>query len=404
MKDTPEDTHPAIHLDNAQPSGASLLSSNADSFLSYGEQKIHIRGVGKYAAFAYTTALGELLIKGYIEKVIEQKDDNTGKVKSKKVNIDESKHHKTLGSDTIVYWAEGDDEKESEIFSMFADPRESDSDKLSALIGYAARGLYNEYDKIADMSKTFYILCLSPNAGRISVRFFYRDTFGSIVEKIAEHYNNLDIIGKSEKFPYLPPWIILSETTVKKSAQDAAPLLSGQLLNSIVTGDDYPLTLYNAILIRIRAGDDVNSTKAAIIKAVLKRNKIFESEVATVALNKDSTNIPYTLGRLFSVLENLQENAGNKGVRERYFSSACSNPNTVFPSLLRLSMHHADKAEYGRSFEFQKTDLIGRLNSETPFPSALSLQEQGEFIVGYYHQVQARYTKKSNAREESNNG
>jgi CRISPR-associated protein Csd1 len=187
--------------------------------------------------------------------------------------------------------------------------------------------------------------------------------------------------------------MILSETTVKKSASDATPLLGGQLLESIITDKAYPLTLFNAILTRIRAGEEINQTKAAVIKAVLIRN--FKSEVATVSLNKDSKNIPYILGRLFSVLEYLQEKAnGSSTIRQRYFSSACSNPVNVFPTLLSLSMHHADKLDNATWFEKQKSDLISNLDAENPFPSALSLQQQGEFIVGYYHQQQDRYTKK----------
>jgi CRISPR-associated protein Csd1 len=116
-----------------------------------------------------------------------------------------------------------------------------------------------------NMQKRFCLLCLSPNAGRISVRFFYTDSFGNILENIIQHYQNLEIIGNS-KYPFIPPWIILSETTVKKSASDAAPLLGGQVINAIFKGTKYPMTLYNAIMTRIRAGEEINQTKAAVLR------------------------------------------------------------------------------------------------------------------------------------------
>ena len=187
--------------------------------------------------------------------------------------------------------------------------------------------------------------------------------------------------------------MILSETTVSKKVNDVVPLLGGQLFESIISAKVYPMTLFHAMLGRIRAGDEINRTKAAAIKAILIKN--FGSEVATVALNKESKSIPYTLGRLFSILENLQDRAiGSATIRQSYFSSASTNPSNVFPRLLSLSMHHADKLDNPVWFEKQKGDLIDILDSEKPFPNTFSLQEQGEFIVGYYHQQQERYAKK----------
>ena len=163
------------------------------------------------------------------------------------------------------------------------------------------------------------------------------------------------------------------------------------------------MTLYNAILTRIRAGEDINKTKASIVKAVLIRN-YNEQEVTTVALNTQISNTPYTLGRLFSVLEKLQKEAsgGNLSstIRDKYFATACANPASVFPTVLKLSMHHAAKLDNAVFYEKLKTELLGKLDAETPFPKALSLDDQGRFILGYYHQTQDFYTKKENKTEE----
>lgn len=358
--------HGKIALPGVSMGSVPFISINAESFTSYGStSKDPAARIGQESSFKYASALNNLL--------------------------QDAKHVKRLGQDTLVYWAEGDDRAEMEVMDLLAEPKEDDQAVLEAIITNIANGAQVNVDG-CDLSKQFYLLCLSPNAGRISVRFFHHNRFGNIVQHITDHYRNLKILGKS-KFAFIPPWMILSETTVKKKTKDVLPLLGGQLFESIISSKIYPMTLYHAILRRIRAGEETNTTKAAIIKAILIKN--FGSEVATVALNKESNNIPYTLGRLFSILENLQERAiGSSTIRQSYFSSASTNPSTVFPRLLALSMHHADKLDSSVWFEQQKGDLIDKLDPDNPFPQTLSLQEQGEFIVGYYHQQQERYKKK----------
>jgi CRISPR-associated protein Csd1 len=257
--------------------------------------------------------------------------------------------------------------------------------------------------------RQFYVLCLSPNGARISVRFFFTGNFGDIVQCIAQHYQDLEIYSsRNEKFAYLLPWMILAETTVKKSASDAAPLLGGQLMRSIVTGSRYPATLYNAMLARIRAGKDINRTKAAVIKATLLRNyeNKNDKEVLDVALSEKSENKPYVLGRLFAVLEKLQQDTAdgklNSTIRDKYFASACANPQSVFPTILRLSISHERKLTEGGKVYYGrlKQTLMDKLDIEgDPYPATLNLQDQGKFILGYYHQTQTLYTGKEKTAE-----
>lgn len=358
--------HGKIGMRGVSMGAAPFVSINADSFRSFGStSKDPAASIGLEASFKYVAALNDLLKN--------------------------PKHFKMLGQDTLVYWAEGDDSAEMNLMDLMAEPQEDEQEKLEAIISNLSRGNLIQVEGCV-FSKQFFILCLSPNAGRISVRFFHYNRFGNIVRNITQHYRNLEVVGNN-KFAFVPPWMILSETTVKKKTQDALPLLGGQLFESIITAKAYPMTLYHAILRRIRAGETVTPIKAAVLKAILIKN--FKSEVVTVALNKDSSNIPYTLGRLFSVLEQLQERAiGSSTIRQSYFSSASTNPSTVFPRLLSLSMHHADKLDNSVWFEKLKGELIDKLDPDKPFPQTLSMQEQGEFIVGYYHQQQERYAKK----------
>ena len=372
-RDVAESLHKSIKIMGGAVS-TSFVNMNQESFASYGKtSKDRAAEIGKYAAFAYTTALNALL-----------KDKG---------------HRRFIGGDTLVYWAEKGGEAEESLFLNMYEPPKADEDGIldDAMKRFARGERLEGYD----FERKFHILCLSPNAARISVRFYLEDTFGRIVGNIKEHYDRLEIAGDySKSYRYLPSWIILSETTVTNKASDANPLLSGQLIRAIMGGGDYPLTLYNAMLGRVKAGADINRAKAAAIKATLIKN-FGEKEVATVALNELSDNRPYVLGRLFSVLERLQERAnGSSSIRSRYFASACSNPSTAFPTLLSLSVHHAEKLDNAVFFEKLKGEIISRLDSESPFPAALSLDDQGRFIVGYYHQTQSFFAKRE--REDSN--
>jgi len=370
--------HGKISLPGVSMGSVPLVSINAESFTSYGRNKDDPAAqVGEKASFAYVTALNAML-----------RDGN---------------HHKRIGSDTLVYWAEDGGEQEAYTFSWTGDPKdEDDNQKLASVMEKFSSGEKLTIDNCV-MERPFYILCLSPNAGRISVRFFFQSTFEDVLLNNLDHYRNMEIVmPKNEKFQYLPPWILLSETTVKKQTADATPLLGGQLMHSIISGNAYPITLYNSILTRIRAGERINRTKAAIIKAVLIRN-YKESEVTTVSLNESSGKIPYNLGRLFSLLERIQQKSANEQlnstIRDRYFSSACANPGSVFPLLLKLSVHHVAKLDNPVYFEKLKGELINKLNDQTPFPTTQNLEEQGQFIVGYYHQTQYFFTSKKDKEE-----
>jgi len=364
--------HEKVALPGVTMGKQPLISMNDQtSFRSYGS----IPGdppanIGQYASFAYATALNALL-------------------KEKSISI---------GGDKLVYWAEKGGEAEESIFAdLINPPKEDEESKLKTV----ATGIANANHVIAyQPERVFYLLCLSPNAARISVRFFYTGAFGKLIQNINAHHDRLKIVSdNSLPYKHLPLWLILSETTIKKKASEASPLLGGQLLHGILTEGIYPFTLYHAIMIRIRAGEGISYAKAAIIKAILIKN-FNESEVSTVSLNEQSMNTPYALGRLFSVLERLQEKAnGSSNLQSRYFSSACANPGSVFPTLLLLSTHHSAKLDNAVYFEILKTDLLGRLNDQTPFPPALSLDDQGRFILGYYHQRQAFFTKKTTEEE-----
>ena len=191
------------------------------------------------------------------------------------------------------------------------------------------------------------------------------------------------------------------ETVNRNESNPApAPQLAGDLLRSVLTGERYPASLLNGVALRIRAEQQVTYGRAAILKAYYSRNGTSNEnfkEVLTVKLNEESTYAPYVLGRLFAVMEAIQENANpgiNTTIRDRYFNSACATPAVVFPTLINLAQKHLSKLGGGKevSFNAQIAELLGKLDED--YPAHLTLQEQGAFQIGYYHQVQKRYAKK----------
>ena len=378
-----ERTHPNISgVPGAQSSGAALVSFNAPAFCSYGHEQGDNAPVSKYAAFAYTTALNRLLA-----------DRN---------------HCKHVGDTTILCWAENAEPVYQDAMSMFlfgADEAAGiqENDVQAALKRLSAGQTVPFLEKELSPDQHFYLLGLAPNAARLSVRFFLRDTFGCFAQNLQKHAEEREIdCSEKEKFRTLPIWAVVNETTRTVPGQPAkpSPQLAGDLLRAVLTGGRYPATLLNGVTLRIRAEQNVTRGRAAVIKAYYLRNYPTElnKEVYTVSLN-ETTNVPYLLGRLFSVLEAVQKAANpgiNTTIKDRYFNAACATPGMAFPTLLRLSQKHLRKLNDGLATHYDKqiTELMAQL-PESGFPARLSLPDQGKFTIGYYHQTQKRYVKKN---------
>lgn len=378
-----ERTHPNISgVPGAQSSGAALVSFNAPAFCSYGHEQGDNAPVSKYAAFAYTTALNRLLA--------------------------DRSHCKHVGDTTILCWSENAEPVYQDAMSMFlfgADEAAGiqESDVQAALKRLSAGQTVPFLEKELSPDQHFYLLGLAPNAARLSVRFFLRDTFGSFAQNLQKHAEEMEIdCSEKEKFRSLPIWAVVNETTRTVPGQPAkpSPQLAGDLLRAVLTGGRYPATLLNGVTLRIRAEQNVTRGRAAVIKAYHLRNYPTElnKEVYTVSLN-ETTNVPYLLGRLFSVLEAVQKAANpgiNTTIKDRYFNAACATPGMSFPTLLRLSQKHLRKLNDGLATHYDKqiTELMAQL-PESGFPARLSLPDQGKFTIGYYHQTQKRYVKKN---------
>lgn len=380
----PARLHPCIKgVAGGQPMGTTLVGFNAPAFESFGRdggQGLNAP-VSEKAAFAYGAALNYM--------------------------IAEDRHHFRLGDMTVVFWAEGGDDGYALCFAaMFGQESAlTDDDLFQAMRDLAAGRSVAWQEADLNPGERFYVLGLAPNAARLSVRFFLQDTFGDFARNLIAHHERMRIVRPGYDTRTVLTFRQLLDETVNQKSRDKSPspLLSGALVRSVLAGLPYPRLLLDQTELRIRAEHRITRGRAAIIKAFLLKNTTLSSnydqykEALSVQLNENTNYQPYLLGRLFAVLEGLQRAANpgiNTTIRDRFFNSACATPGVVFPQLIKLAQAHLKKLDGGLSVHYnqQLGDILSRF--DTDYPARLSLYDQGIFQLGYYHQVQARYTKK----------
>jgi CRISPR-associated protein Csd1 len=243
----------------------------------------------------------------------------------------------------------------------------------------------------------FYVLGLAGNSARIAVRFWQVDSIAAVADRIGAHYQDLDLQPRGPRDAEFPSASqLLRETALLGKSENIAPTLSAAFLRSVLNGGAYPQGLLSTVLRRIRSDGRVSYLRVALVKAIVNRQARLtgKGKEVDVKLNQESTDIPYRLGRLFAALERIQQDANpsiKATIKDRYFGAASASPATVFGQLLRLSQHHIQKADKRPYHEKLIQDVVGEIEG---FPNQLSLQEQGRFALGYYHQRQWFYTKK----------
>lgn len=378
-----ERLHPSIKgVWGAQTSGANIVSFNLDAFSSHGKDQGYNAPVGKTAAFAYTTALNALLGK-------------------------DSRQRLQVGDASTVFWAEKNDNPlENALADLLGEPPKDDPDRGVRAVKslYTAPQTGHPPDN-EDRTK-FYILGLAPNASRISVRFWHVATVAEVSGNILRHFKDTTICHADFQKPYLSIFRLLSSIAGQEKSENIPPNLAGETMRAILAGTPYPATLLQAAIRRNRAAQEVTYPRAALIKACLNRaNRYYnkDEKELTMALDPENSNIGYNLGRLFAVLEKIQEEALpglNATIRDRYYGAASSSPVSVFSTLMKLKNHHLSKLDNrGRAHNLEK-EIAGIVTHVDSFPSILNIHDQGQFAIGYYHQRQKFFEKKSVNTEE----
>lgn len=363
-------------------SGAKLVGfqkkSGYDSY--YKEQGMNAP-ISKEAEDAYTTALNTLL----------------GKDSSNKYRL-----HDT----SVVFWSQKPTKLEQSFAFLISAPPKDDPDKnievIKSFLSSLESGVLDEKDKTP-----FYILGLSPNAARISVRFWRQGTVGEFSSYFRQHFEDLDIVRNKSKKEYYSLFNLLTQVSFQNKMENLPPNLASDLTQSILDNRAYPATLQMQCLTRIKADRNITSIRAAILKAYLNRkyrNRTNKPKDIIMGLDLTNTNQAYLCGRLFAILEKIQSDAipgANSTIKERYYGAASTTPAIVFGRLLSLSRHHLAKLDTGKCVYYEKLlqGVISDLDSNG-LPKYLSIDDQSRFAIGYYHQREDLYTKKDTTDKE----
>ncbi|MFT3819396.1 MAG: type I-C CRISPR-associated protein Cas8c/Csd1 [Rubrivivax sp.] len=387
--------HPAIKgVNGAQSSGASIVSFNQDAFNSWGKSQGENAPVSDEAAFAYTTVLNHLLRREAVNR-----------------------QRLTVGDATVVFWAETDQPEEAEVAewtfaTLTTDAPQTDeqaADKVRHALEVVAKGRpLTDIDPRLKPETRMVVLGLSPNASRLSIRYWLRDSLGMLAEHLRAHAQDLLLEPLPWKTPPTPWRLALCTAPMrdgKAKAEDVSPLLAGDLMRAILTGSRYPQSLLSSLVMRMRADGDVGGLRVALCKAVICRDQRLggsetSSKEVPVSLDVKVTHPAYLLGRLFAVLESTQRAAlggqVNATIRDRYFGAASATPALVFPLLMRNAQNHLarvrkDKAGLAVNLEKDIREIVDKLPDH--FPRSLELKDQGRFAIGYYHQSEVRFKK-----------
>lgn len=344
-------------------SGASLVSFNEVAYESYGKKKGKNAPISVEAEFRSSAAL-KFLLRSRTQRL-------------------------RIGDAVTVFWAEKESLVET-FMGQVLNPSVKDKEAVlpvQKFLQTVRQGLLPD-NLEKDKGLKFYILGFSVNKARLALRFWHVCSVGDLLERLRDHFDNLEMERSEKDIPFPGIWHLLKETA--RETKDISPVLGGALTRSILTGEAYPKNLYQGVLGRIRADQRVNYLRASTLKAVLKRN---HNKEVPMALDTERREDAYLLGRLFAVLEKAQLDAlgkVNSTIKDRFFSAASATPASVFPRLIRLSQHHIEKAEFGHTSDRRIAEIMEHIEI---FPSHMNLQDQGLFAIAYYQQKNALYRK-----------
>ena len=360
--------------------GGVLIGFNNPSENSYGNDQSYNSNISELAMRKYTEALNYIL-----------------KQQAHKIVMDDI---------TIAFWAmDGGDEHEMTFQEMLMSQssRKTADEVNSMLKSLLSRGMktrittneLKELDEDLDGNIDFYIVGLKPNSSRISIKFLYRKKFLDMLWNLARFQDELQV---SEEVRVVSlSWIKKECLSPKSNSEKISPALFTKLFEAAIYGTNYPYSLLETMVRRVKTDKFINATRAGVIKAYLTRNE--KKEEWKVSLDRRNNNQAYLCGRLFAVLENIQNQAAGGGklnstIKDKYFASAAAKPASIFPTLIKLSQHHMKKLNDGS--QIFHTKLVGEIMNmlENEFPKTLPLMEQGKFMIGYYQQVQDFFASK----------
>ncbi len=391
---------PAIKgVNGANTMGAKLVCFDKDAFTSYDKDQSRNAPVSLVATFKYTNALNHLL---------EQRDRRIG-----------------LGDATVVFWADQPEPVLEDVFAMLcgslpganeetamATEDNARVDQARLLLSQLRDGTRRMTIAPGGQATKFYILGLSPNASRLSVRLWIEAAAPVLERRLSEHLRDLDL--KSSSNERVLSLRTLANATgryqsngnTKFDTKGVSFKLVGELARSVLTGVAYPHSFLATMIRRIRNDNYSGYERVSAIKACLNRNSRLRGapQEMPVQLDDQETDVAYRCGRLFALLEKAQLAALGKDLnstlKDRFFAAASATPALIFPRLFRVNTYHLAKLTQGTKHFY--TNAFGDLMKEPfTFPRQLSLEQQGRFFIGYFQERQ--YRPAANTPEETAN-
>ncbi|MEY8338865.1 type I-C CRISPR-associated protein Cas8c/Csd1 [Lachnospiraceae bacterium 62-35] len=372
--------------------GSVLVGFNNKAEESYGKEQ------------SYNSNISELVMKKYTETL--------------NYFLGSEKHRILMDDMTIVFWAIDTNEIYGDFMRdmFYGQSDKMDGEQTESMLkklledsqtGKVVEGRLDSLDMI-DPNVDFYMAGFKPNSSRLALKFIYRKKYGDMLRNIAKFQKDLQISQNMRPISFAK---IRRELTSPKNKNETVPAaLMTKLFEAVIYGGAYPGFLLQTAVRRVKTDGDskVSRVRAGIIKACINRNG--KKEELKMALDKENQTPAYLCGRLFAVLEKLQQEASgnslNRTIKDGYFASASSKPSMVFPKLIRLAQNHLNKVKYAITYQKLMGEIINPL--EGAFPDTLSIADQGRFIVGYYQQYQSFFEKKDSAQnlemEEKENG
>jgi len=389
---------PAIMgLPGGKSFGQKIAAFDDSAYCSYGSDQSYNSPVDIDVAFRYASALNYLL--------------------------ETEERRVTLGDTTVVFWADHANVLEDFLISMFGGASidegpiiQEDKDRLmeaELLLKQVRDGTAATEITPDDQPTKFFLLGLSPNASRVSVRLWVEADAAELKNRLGQHLRDVALADTRDDRLLTLRRIVAATGRAEHDTKGrlkgfdtkaTSPQLAGDLARSVLTGSAYPQSLLATMLRRIHSDGEVAYARVAAIKACLARNSRLRGNPLEVSkmLDNKTNDAAYCCGRAFALLEMIQKDSVegelNRTIKDSYFTSASTTPSLIFPRLCRLSQHHLAKLDTGPRI-YREKHLGEVLSKLIVFPRLLSLEDQGKFVLGYFHQCQDLYTSKKDKEE-----
>lgn len=378
-------------IPGGQAAGTALISANSEAFVSYGLKASHVGPTCRDCAERFTYAINHLL-----------RENDT---------------HLIVGNQVYVFWSKGED------FSpvgMLRDPQPVDmAAKLAAGLPSKMAADIDDPAVLKELLKAawtghggavevdvepFYAAAFSASGGRVVVRDWLETTIPAIQSHLARFFWAGMVAGGQKPLVSIHA---LAGATVR-DFRDLPGHTLKSLLNFALKGTRLPPSLLHQAVRRNQAEQRVIHSRAALIKMYFASNSLYlKEEDDMTQLNPEQREPAYLCGRLLAVLEEVQAAAQgnpNTTIVDRFYGTASTAPGVAFPRLMALSQHHLaklrrDKPGYHTTLQRKLGEVMAGMPT---FPGTLTLQEQGLFALGYYHQRTERFTTKNQHDTEEN--